>query len=165
MRATTTWLLLPCLAVARLAAQQPELAVKSAPLENFLAPVPVIEQQLTSAPFEIMNIKGARFTKDKTERGTIMFADSTTMTVKIKPAGAGADEFNNRPRYELAAYQLQKLFLDPDEYVVPPTVLGDRIELLCVGRPVEIAGDVAGALPGWRPHHVAAKLRFTTNAN
>src|SRR5438132_5592777 len=123
MKVMTACLLMPFLAVARLAAQQPELAVKSAPLANFLAPVPVIEQQLTSEPFEIMSIRGARFTKDKTERGTIMFADSTTMTVKIKPAGAGADEFNNRPRYELAAYQLQKLFLDTAEYVVPPTVL------------------------------------------
>ncbi len=30
--------------------------------------------------------------------------------------------FNNQPRYECAAYELQKLFLDEPEYVVPPTV-------------------------------------------
>ena len=35
----------------------------------------------------------------------------------------GGGEFNNRPRYELAAYRIQKLFLPPDEYVVPPTVV------------------------------------------
>ncbi|MFW5741412.1 MAG: hypothetical protein ACOC1F_13715 [Myxococcota bacterium] len=43
--------------------------------------------------------------------------------VKWKPAPASGDESNNSPRRELAAYALQKLFLPPDRYVVPPTVM------------------------------------------
>jgi hypothetical protein len=43
--------------------------------------------------------------------------------VKLRRAEPGAEDFNNRPRYDLAAYELQKLFLDPAEYVVPPTAL------------------------------------------
>jgi hypothetical protein len=33
------------------------------------------------------------------------------------------EAFNNEPRYEAAAYEIQKLFLDEPEYVVPPTLL------------------------------------------
>ena len=43
--------------------------------------------------------------------------------VKLRRAEPGAEDFNNRPRYDLAAYELQKLFLEPAEYVVPPTAL------------------------------------------
>jgi hypothetical protein len=43
--------------------------------------------------------------------------------VKLRKAEPGADSFNNVPRYDIAAYELQKLFLDPAEYVVPPTAL------------------------------------------
>jgi hypothetical protein len=42
---------------------------------------------------------------------------------KWKPAPSDGEGFNNLPRKEMAAYEFQKLFLDPDEYVVPPTVL------------------------------------------
>jgi hypothetical protein len=43
--------------------------------------------------------------------------------VKLRKAEPGAETFNNVPRYDLAAYELQKLFIDPAEYVVPPTAL------------------------------------------
>ena len=43
--------------------------------------------------------------------------------MKLRRAEPGAEDFNNRPRYDLAAYELQKLFLEPAEYVVPPTAL------------------------------------------
>jgi hypothetical protein len=33
------------------------------------------------------------------------------------------EAYNNNPRYEVAAYEVQKLFLEPHEYVVPPTVM------------------------------------------
>ena len=42
--------------------------------------------------------------------------------MKWKPSASGGDGFNNTPRRELAAYVLQRLFLDPADYVVPPTV-------------------------------------------
>jgi hypothetical protein len=50
---------------------------------------------------------------------------SDDLRIKVKWAKApsgGRGSFNNRPRYEIAAYELQKLFLDDPEYVVPPTV-------------------------------------------
>jgi hypothetical protein len=49
--------------------------------------------------------------------------DGRTFSAKFKPAPADFDAFNNSPRREIAAYEMQKLFLDEDEYVVPPTVL------------------------------------------
>jgi hypothetical protein len=46
------------------------------------------------------------------------------LMVKWKRAPAGdADGWNNSPRKEIAAYAVQKWFLDPDDYVVPTTVM------------------------------------------
>jgi hypothetical protein len=42
--------------------------------------------------------------------------------VKWKPAPESGDALNNSPRREIAAYEIQKFFLEPHEYVVPPTV-------------------------------------------
>src|SRR5690242_192165 len=42
--------------------------------------------------------------------------------IKWKPAAPGGDGYNHSPRRELAAYALQKLYLDEGDYVVPPTV-------------------------------------------
>jgi hypothetical protein len=53
----------------------------------------------------------------------IAFPDNSVLVVKWANAPPGGTEFNNEPRYEVAAYEIQKLFLDPDDYVVPPTVL------------------------------------------
>ena len=44
-------------------------------------------------------------------------------SAKFKRVPDALDEFNNSPRRELAAYELQKLFLDPHEYVVPATTM------------------------------------------
>ena len=42
--------------------------------------------------------------------------------LKFKKAIPGdLDSFNNSPRRELAAYEIQKLFLEPEDYVVPTT--------------------------------------------
>jgi len=39
------------------------------------------------------------------------------------PVPGRLNDWNNSPRHELAAYELQKLFLDPDDYIVPPSVV------------------------------------------
>ncbi|MBW2494292.1 MAG: hypothetical protein JRE43_06040 [Deltaproteobacteria bacterium] len=45
------------------------------------------------------------------------------MSLKAKPfPSPSLDGWNNNPRKEIAAYELQKLFLDPRDYVVPTTV-------------------------------------------
>jgi hypothetical protein len=49
---------------------------------------------------------------------------SETLVIKGKWAKAptGGDGFNNSPRREIAAYQIQSLFLEADQFVVPLTV-------------------------------------------
>ena len=42
---------------------------------------------------------------------------------KWKVVPTGLDSWNNSPRREIAAYEVQKLFLDPDDFVVPPSVI------------------------------------------
>ncbi|HSN73046.1 MAG TPA: hypothetical protein VLT59_16140, partial [Steroidobacteraceae bacterium] len=83
-----------------------------------------LESRLGSQPFEILEAKPSRGLKEEVGlKARVRFADGTEMTLKIRPAAPGASEFNNEPRYELAAYRLQPLFLDQDDYVVPPTAL------------------------------------------
>ena len=41
---------------------------------------------------------------------------------KLAPSG-DLDHFNNSPRRELAAYQIQRLFLEPEDYVVPTSLM------------------------------------------
>ncbi len=91
---------------------------------NLMLPVAEIEQRLRAGEFELQDRAGARFEGDRTQRVTLMFLpDSVVMRVKWARAAGGGERFNNVPRYEIAAYELQKLFLDEKDYVVPPTVL------------------------------------------
>lgn len=60
--------------------------------------------------------------------------------VKWKPANATISRLNNNPRKERAAYEIQKLFLDGDRWVVPPTVM--RCMDVVDGRP-PVDGRVA----------------------
>jgi hypothetical protein len=83
------------------------------------------------------------------------FGGPPPLRVKLRKAEPGADTFNNVPRYDLAAYELQKLFLDPVEYVVPPTVLRmlPRTEFLKYSPDVERtfrqADQVLGVIQYW----------------
>jgi hypothetical protein len=43
--------------------------------------------------------------------------------VKWATSARGGEAFNNQPRYEAAAYELQRLYLGERDLVVPPTVL------------------------------------------
>ncbi len=91
---------------------------------NYLRPVTEVEARLDTVPFEFIDVHGTRFHGDLTMRVAMSYGDSVVLAAKLKPAPHGGDmEFNNRPRYEVAAYRLQKLFLLPDDYVVPPTTL------------------------------------------
>ena len=90
---------------------------------------------MAHAPFELPDsLVGTRFEGDRTQRVNLAFEDGTTIFTKWAVALRGGgwpgrpramrmnDEFNNSPRYEVAAYELQKLFLEEPEFVVPPTV-------------------------------------------
>jgi hypothetical protein len=128
--------LLPAL-VATAAAQDANITQPVADLEQLLAAEPLV---ITQAEISRPKAKG-----DITLRAEISFGGAPPLRVKLRKAEPGADSFNNVPRYDLAAYELQKLFLDPAEYVVPPTTL----------RMVPLA-DFAKYSPGVAPTFSAA---------
>jgi hypothetical protein len=84
-------------------------------LERLLAAEPLV---ITSAEISRPKAKG-----DITLKADVSFGGAPPLRVKLRKAEPGADEFNNVPRYDLAAYELQKLLIPPAEYVVPPTAL------------------------------------------
>jgi hypothetical protein len=84
-------------------------------LERLLAAEPLV---ITSAEISRPKAKG-----DITLKADVAFGGAEPLRVKLRKAEPGANSFNNVPRYDLAAYELQKLFIDPSEYVVPPTAL------------------------------------------
>jgi hypothetical protein len=86
-------------------------------------PAPRVETLLRDSAFRPVAAQGSRFKGDRTEHVLLAFNDSTAIEVKWAVAPRGGEAFNNQPRYEAAAYELQKLFLDERDYVVPPTVL------------------------------------------
>jgi hypothetical protein len=91
---------------------------------NIPIPIDSIEFLLESAPFELPDdLTGTRFQGDRTMRVDLQFDASTSVLTKWAPAPRGGEAFNNVPRYEVAAYELQKLFLEEGEVVVPPTVM------------------------------------------
>lgn len=91
---------------------------------NVHLPPDSLEHLLARAPFEPPDrLVGTRFADDRTSRAELVYEDGSVILAKWAPAPGGGEAFNNNPRYEVAAYQLQKLFLEPDEYVVPPTVV------------------------------------------
>jgi hypothetical protein len=90
---------------------------------NFHLPIPEIEVHLRDLPFDIIDWRGSRMPTDRTQSVVLRFEDESVIRVKWANAPPGGGMFNNEPRYEAAAYELQKLFLGPDEYVVPPTII------------------------------------------
>ncbi len=103
------------------------LVLASAPTlaqnQNILLPIPDLEARLSEGPLNVIDWRGSRAERDRTQRVALTYEDSTVLVVKWAKSAPGGSTFNNEPRYEIAAYELQKLFLDPVDYVVPPTVL------------------------------------------
>lgn len=62
--------------------------------------------------------------------------------VKWKPANSAVSRLNNSPRKERAAYEVQKLFLPDDRWVVPPSVM--RCLPSAPGRPLVEGRVMAG---------------------
>ena len=99
--------------------------VVSAQDVNLPRPADEIERELATAPFVITaaEISRPKAKGDITLKAEISFSGNPPYRVKLRRAEPGAEDFNNRPRYDLAAYELQKLFLEPADFVVPPTAL------------------------------------------
>ncbi len=113
------------------------------PIEFTEAPSPYAENPYPNWPLpphsveadvvELLNAEYFHFVAEKhTGRGTTGAAQVTVafprfgkeISFKWKEAPRGdLDNFNNSPRREIAAYEVQKLFLEPKEYVVPPSTM------------------------------------------
>jgi hypothetical protein len=92
---------------------------------NIPRPAEELEREIATEPLRITTaeISRPKAKGDITLKAELSFSGEPPYRVKLRRAEPGAEDFNNRPRYDLAAYELQKLFLDPAEYVVPPTAL------------------------------------------
>ncbi len=90
---------------------------------NVTYPVAEIERKLTHDEFTIFRFRDLRFKGDIGKRVILQYPDRKDLQIKWRRALPGGHEFNNAPRFEVAAYQLQKLFLDETNFVVPPTVV------------------------------------------
>ncbi|MFZ2506861.1 MAG: hypothetical protein WAW79_00105, partial [Steroidobacteraceae bacterium] len=101
------------------------VATAAAQDANIRQPVVDLEQLLAAEPLVIAQaeISRPKAKGDITLRAEVSFGGAPPLRVKLRKAEPGANSFNNVPRYDLAAYELQKFFLDPAEYVVPPTTL------------------------------------------
>ena len=94
------------------------------PATHWPLPPPVLEERLAAEEFEIVGVEapagGVMGVKKLRIR---MLADGHELAVKWKQAPPGrADGWNNPPRKEIAAYAIQKWFLDPGDYIVPTIV-------------------------------------------
>ena len=89
-----------------------------------------IERKLKFETFEVKKIEEFEHLRFQAlaakvklpKRVTLEHGDGTEMRVRWKTSERGGQAFNNQPRYQIAAYRFQQLFLDSNDYVVPPTV-------------------------------------------
>lgn len=72
---------------------------------------------------------------------TLSLPDGTSVPARFRRAPDGLESSDDHPRRQLAAYEVQKLFLDPARYLIAPTVF------TCI--PVETD---AATLPDLAPH-------------
>ena len=113
----------PAIITCALAALALPIDALLSPDANIALPAARVEALLRDSAFKPVASQGSRFKGDRTEHVLLAFNDSTAIEVKWAVAPTGGQAFNNQPRYEAAAYELQKLFLDERDYVVPPTAL------------------------------------------
>ncbi|MCZ6875833.1 MAG: hypothetical protein O7G88_20265 [bacterium] len=93
------------------------------PLSDYLPlPIEVLEDKFRHDPFDILEAHATAHGSSGAMRFKVQFRDCTAVTVKWHVSPPEARAYNNDPRRELAAYAIQKLFLDPKDYVVPVTV-------------------------------------------
>ena len=106
------------LALAVQAGAQP-----SGPNGNIPLPAPELQRRLQNDPFEVVDVEETKGGIMKTQKLTLAFADGRRIDVKWKAAPEGGEGINNSPRRELAAYTVQQLYLDPQDFIVPPAAV------------------------------------------
>lgn len=89
---------------------------------NWPYPPEEIEELFADDDFEIVSAKYAGGGVTGAQKAEIRFPgrDGATLTVKWKRMPSPRlDGMNNSPRKEMAVYEIQKWFLEPEDYVVP----------------------------------------------
>ncbi|MBW2267556.1 MAG: hypothetical protein JRH16_03185 [Deltaproteobacteria bacterium] len=91
------------------------------PARHWPLPPPILETRLAQDRLEILEASGGVGGVMGVKKLKIRLGDpGDVLFVKWKKAPRGdADGWNNTPRKEIAAYEIQKWFLDPENYVVP----------------------------------------------
>lgn len=128
-------------ATATMAAAQP-----SGPHGNIPLPAAELQRRLQNDPFAIVAVGSTSGGIMETEKLTLQFADGVRVDTKWKAAPCGGEGVNNSPRRELAAYTVQQLFLDPDDFVVPPVA----VRCIPLDAYAPISRDASPNLPGAR---------------
>ncbi|RPH56704.1 MAG: hypothetical protein EHM89_15035 [Acidobacteria bacterium] len=92
---------------------------------NITMPVAELERMLADDPLKIVSADKSRpkAPGDITSKAEVSLGGREPFRVKLRRSEPGAEGFNNLPRYDLAAYAIQRLLMDPNEYVMPPTAL------------------------------------------
>lgn len=156
---------------AAVAAAQP-----SGPDGNLPIPAERMEQRLEQEEFTIASAEPAGGGIMGAKKLELVFpTEPAEIAAKWKTAPSGADGWNNSPRREIGAYVVQRLFLDPEDQVVPPVAA--RCVPLDVYRVVEAdpsptlegTSCVYGALSAWLdnvmvPEKAFDRERFTRDA-
>jgi hypothetical protein len=121
---------------APLAFSEADVPREPEPSSNWTLPPDRAEEILRSAPYEVRTLQGAgagvtgarkvdmlfEFAEHEEDEVYLWEIDDG-VSLKAKPfPSPSLDGWNNNPRKEIAAYELQKLFLEPRDYVVPTTV-------------------------------------------
>jgi hypothetical protein len=141
---------------------------RPAPGDNWPLPVHEAERLLLREPFELLSLEPTKHGVAGALKAEARFPrDGRRLRVKWKVAPRRRlDGWNNNPRREIACYAIQRLFLDPDDYVVPTTTLRavplDAYRRLDPGATATIPGGacVVGALALWLDHVVCPGVLF-----
>jgi hypothetical protein len=119
-----------------LAFSEADVPRESTPSSNWPLPAERAEEILRNAPFEIRAVQGAgagvtgarkvdlifEITEEE-ENEVYLWEMDGDVDLKAKPfPSPHLNGWNNNPRKEIAAYEVQKLFLEPQDYVVPTTL-------------------------------------------
>ncbi len=122
------WLMGGCASSRSPSDLKPNFAKASAPrggkaYPNWPMPPSELERRLPTEHFDVNSNEGAGGGTTGARKLKITFpSDGVAINVKWKRIPGDLDGINNAPRKEVAAYAIQPLFLDPEDYVVPTSV-------------------------------------------